>query len=110
MIYARSAVVLAVAAVWLAPAGPAPADTAGHAGDPVAPGSIQPLVRPQTGQTVEPGPGAVPFRTRNPEKLRRAKNRAAAGRGNGSGPSPKSIAVNPANQPGLSALGSTPPD
>jgi hypothetical protein len=109
MTCARFAVALAVAAVLLTLAGAAPAAPS-RAADPVPPASIQSLVRPQTGQTVEPGPGAVPFRTRNPEKLRRAKNRAAAGGGNGSGPSPKSIAVNPANQPGLSALGSTPPD
>ena len=111
MTYARAAVVLAAAAVCLAAAGPAPADAPSHPADPVAPGSIQPLVRPQTGQTVEPGPGAVPFRTRNPERLRSAKNRGAGGSADsGGGPSPRSVATNPGNQPGLSAAGSTPPD
>ena len=77
--------------------------------DPVPATSIRSLARPESGPT-ETGPGAVPFRTRNPEKLRRAKNRGATGRGNGSGPSPKAGATNPGNQPGLSAMGSTPPD
>ena len=71
--------------------------------------SIRSLDRPETGP-VEVGPGAIPFRTRDPEKLRRAKNRGATGRGSSSGPSQKSSAVDPANQPGLSAMGSTPPD
>ena len=81
-----------------------------RAGDPVPPGSIESLERPQTGQTVEPGPGVIPFRTRDPEKLRRAKNRSAVGGGSGTGTSPKSRAINPANQPGLFARGSIPPD
>jgi hypothetical protein len=109
MTHARHSVVLAIAALLTLP-GPALGGPPNRAGDPVPPGSIESLVRPQTGQTIEPGPGAVPFRTRNPEKLRRAKNRAATGRGTGPGPSPKSSAINPANQPGLSAAGSTPPD
>ena len=100
---------LAIAALLALP-GAALAGPPDRAGEPVPPGSTQSLVRPETGQTFEPGPGAPPFRTRNPEKLRRAKNRAAVGGGNGSGPSPKSGATNPANQPGLVAAGSTPPD
>jgi hypothetical protein len=106
---ARRSVVLAIAALLTLP-GAALAGPSDRAGDPVPPGSIQSLERPQNGQTVEPGPGAVPFRTRNPEKLRRAKNRSAVGRGSSSGPSRKSSAITPANQPGLPAAGSTPPD
>lgn len=85
------------------------ADASSRPGDPVPAASIRSLARPESGP-VEAGPGAVPFRTRNPEKLRRAKNRGATGRGTSSGPSPKSTATNPANQSGLSAMGSTPPD
>lgn len=109
MTHPRHSVVLAIAVLLTLP-GTALAGPSSRAGDPVPPGSIQSLVRPQTGQTVEPGPGAVPFRTRDPEKLRRAKNRSAVGRGSSSGPSRKSSAISPANQPGLPAAGSTPPD
>jgi hypothetical protein len=109
MVSARRLSVLAAGAVLVcAPSAHAAASS--RLGDPVPPDSIQSLARPQSGP-VETGPGAVPFRTRNPEKLRRAKNRGATGRGHTtSGPSPKSSATNPANQPGLSAMGSTPPD
>jgi hypothetical protein len=100
---------LPIAALLILPGGGLAA-AAVRDGEPVPPGSVQSLFRPETGQTFEPGPGALPFRTRNPEKLRRAKNRSAVGRGSSSGPSPKSSATNPANQPGIAAAGSTPPD
>lgn len=111
MTCARHSVVLAIAALLTLP-GAALAAAPSRPGDPVSPGSIQPLAQPQTGHADEAGPQAVPLRTRDPGRLRSAKDRGATGQahGPGPGPSPKSDAISPANQPGLSAAASTPPD
>jgi hypothetical protein len=108
MMRLRLFVAAALAACASVPVGEAAASSL--PGDPVPATTIHSLARPESGPG-ETGPGAVPFRTRNPEKLRRAKNRGATGGGNSNpGPSPKSTGTNPANQQGLSAMGSSPPD
>jgi hypothetical protein len=100
-----AAVVALVGLPSTAPAAPTP-----RAGEPVAPGSIQTLARPDTGNAGEAGQ-AVPLRTRDPGRVQAAKRRGDnRGGEKGHGPSPRSGAISPSNAPGLGATGSTPPD